>query len=53
MNEACETLDVCGPNCPLPILKTRKTIAKPSPGEALKLLGGERRDACIFVIRKV
>jgi tRNA 2-thiouridine synthesizing protein A len=35
---ADKTLDVCGLNCPLPILKTKKSLADMHSGQVLQVL---------------
>lgn len=35
---ADKTLDACGLNCPLPILKTKKSLAEMSSGQVLQVL---------------
>lgn len=37
MNEATQTLDARGLNCPLPILRTRKAIAALASGDVLEV----------------
>ena len=37
MNEDAQTLDARGLNCPLPILRTKKTLAGMSAGEVLAI----------------
>ena len=44
-------LDVKGLNCPLPILRTKKTLAEMSSGQVLKVLAtdpGSQRDFAAF-----
>ena len=36
--EACETLDVQGLMCPLPVLKARKALKRLAPGATLEVL---------------
>lgn len=38
MAEYDRELDACGLNCPLPILRARKTLARMSPGEVLRVV---------------
>lgn len=38
MTETSQTLDARGLNCPLPILRTKKAIAKMSSGEVLEVI---------------
>ena len=44
-------LDTCGLNCPLPILKAKKTLAEMSAGQTLKIIAtdpGSMRDFQAF-----
>ncbi len=38
MSNSNQELDLCGLNCPLPILHTKKTLAKMSSGEQLSII---------------
>ena len=49
--EANQTLDACGLNCPLPILRTKKTLNAMQPGDTLKVLttdSGSLKDMASF-----
>jgi TusA-related sulfurtransferase len=49
--ESDKTLDTRGLNCPMPILKTKKTLADMAPGEVLTVLStdpGSMRDFQAF-----
>ena len=37
MTTATETLDTTGMNCPMPVLKTKKSIKKLNPGDTLEV----------------
>ena len=38
MSEFDQELDACGLNCPLPILRAKKTLGKMSSGEVLQIV---------------
>ena len=38
MTMATETLDTKGMNCPMPVLKTKKSMKKLNPGDTLEVL---------------
>ncbi len=38
MSEFDQELDACGLNCPLPILRAKKTLGKMSSGEVLRIV---------------
>ena len=49
--EANQTLDARGLNCPLPILRTKKTLNAMKPGETLKVVAtdpGSLKDMTAF-----
>lgn len=49
--EANQTLDARGLNCPLPILRTKKTLNALQPGETLKVIStdpGSLKDMASF-----
>jgi tRNA 2-thiouridine synthesizing protein A len=51
---ADQTLDASGLNCPMPILKTKKTLNKMSPGQILDVIStdaGSVKDMQAFCIQ--
>ncbi|MDH5737193.1 MAG: sulfurtransferase TusA family protein [Gammaproteobacteria bacterium] len=49
--EAHETLDACGLNCPLPLLKAKQALNKLKAGEVLHVIctdAGSERDFQVF-----
>lgn len=51
MSEAAQTLDARGLNCPLPILRTRKSLSAMDSGETLEVLAtdpGSLKDIASF-----